>query len=92
MQKTTATVVFDEFVDQDPPRVKYHDDARHTNGARKVIYCSVEIRGDEAIQRAREARPGDTIRVTELTDWDDPDIPEWISEFEVVAERQAAAA
>lgn len=84
METLQEVAEFDELVEGPPLQVGVHSVATRPDGQRKAVSSLIEVRDPEAARVARTARPGDRVRLTIVTDWDDPDIPTWVTGFEIL--------
>ncbi len=90
LQTITYEAIFDGISDGDLTLVEMHVVAEHLDGTKRTLTSAVPVYDPKLLDGARQAKPGDTLRVTEVTDWDDDDIPNWLTALEVVSARKPA--
>lgn len=84
MTPVTYTAVFDGLEGENPVVASFTSHARNRDGTVRPLQSAAPINDEQVLAAARKAKPGDRVRVKEITDWEDDELPKWIEEFEVL--------
>ena len=64
-----SNVIFDRYVDGDPPHMEFHVRARRPDGKVRTIYGSIPIEGASLVDHIKALKPGEEVSMTDSTDW-----------------------
>lgn len=84
MTPVTYTAIFDGLEGENPVRATFTKHTKSPGGMARPMHNATPIHDPQVLAVAQAAKPGDQVRVKEVTDWEDDDLPNWIEEFEVL--------
>lgn len=91
MTPASAVVIFDKVTAGKPGRAYFHKLASRPDGQQRALSMAPEVRDAELLKQVQALQPGDEVKITITTDWDQADLPSWLTAVEAVPETAAAA-